>query len=60
MTQPCVTGRRSGDVETLQSETTTWAHDASVQQRSVDRQMRDDDDRCKPNNVYPELHPLQS
>lgn len=45
ITRQWVANRRIGDIETLQSETAAWAHDVSVQQRTVDWQMRLDDAR---------------
>ena len=59
MTRQCVANRRIGDIETLQNETAAWAHDVSVQQRTVDWQMRLDDARCKIKSVYPKIQPLQ-
>lgn len=59
MTRQCVASRRIGDIETLQSETAAWAHDVSVQQRTVDWQMRLDDARCKLKSVYPKIQPIQ-
>ena len=59
MTRQCVANRRIGDIETLQNETAAWAHDVSVQQRTVDWQMRLDDARCKLKSVYPKIQPLQ-
>lgn len=55
MTRQCVSNRRIGDVETLQRETSAWAHDVSIRQRTVDWQMRLDDARCKLKSVYPKI-----
>jgi len=55
MTRQCVANRRIGDIETLQQETSAWAHDVSIQQRTVDWQMRLDDARCKLKSVYPKI-----
>ncbi|MEZ6104498.1 MAG: IS630 family transposase [Pirellulaceae bacterium] len=59
MTRQCVANRRIGDLETLQRETATWAEDVSIQQRTVDWQMRLDDARCKFKSVYPKILPVQ-
>lgn len=55
LTRQCVSGRRIGDIATLRSETTAWAEDVSIQQRTVDWQMRLDDARCKLKSIYPKL-----
>ena len=55
MTRQCVANRRIGDSQTLQNETTAWADDVSIKQRTVDWQMRLDDARCKLKSVYPRI-----
>ncbi len=55
MTRQCVRQRRIGDIETLQRETSSWANDVSLRQRTVDWQMRLDDARCKLKSVYPKI-----
>jgi hypothetical protein len=55
MTRQCVAGRRIPDVQTLSSETTNWAEDVSINQRTVDWQMKLDDARCKLKSVYPKI-----
>jgi hypothetical protein len=55
MTRQCVAGRRIPDVQTLSSETTAWAEDVSMNQRTVDWQMKLDDARCKLKSVYPKI-----
>lgn len=60
MTRQCVANRRIGDMETLQNETASWAHDVNVQQRAVDWRMRLNDARCKLKSVYPKIQPPQS
>lgn len=55
MTRQCVSGRRIADIETLSSETSAWAEDVSVNQRTVDWQMKLDDARCKLKSVYPKI-----
>jgi hypothetical protein len=60
LTRQCVSGRRIGDIATLRSETTAWAEDVSIQQRTVDWQMRLDDARCKLKSIYPKILSEQS
>ena len=55
LTRQCVSGRRIGDVETLRRETTAWAEDVSIRQRTVDWRMRLDDARCKLKSIYPNI-----
>lgn len=55
MTRQCVSNRRIGDIETLQRETSAWANDVSIHQRTVDWQMRLDGARCKLKRVYPKI-----
>ena len=59
MTRQCVAKRRMGDLDTLQGETAAWAKDVSIQQRTVDWQMRLDDARCKLKSVYPKILPVK-
>ena len=55
ITRQCVSGRRIGDIETLQAEITAWSTDVNSTQRGVDWQMRIDDARCKLKFVYPKI-----
>lgn len=55
LTRQCVSNRRLGDMETLSREATAWAEDVSIQQRTVDWQMRIDDARCKLKSIYPKI-----
>ena len=55
ITRQCVANRRIGDVATLQHETSAWASEVSIKQRTVDWQMRLDDARCKLKSVYPKI-----
>lgn len=55
MTRQCVSGRRIPDMKTLASETDAWAEDVTVNQRTVDWQMRLDDARCKLKSIYPKI-----
>lgn len=55
MTRQCVSNRRLGEAETLARETAAWAEDVSIQQRTVDWQMRLDDARCKLKSIYPKI-----
>lgn len=53
LTRPCVSGRRFGDIETLQREVTAWSTDVNATQRGVDWQMKIDDARTKLKSLYP-------
>ena len=55
LTRQCVSGRRIGDIETLQAEITAWSSDVNRIQRGVDWQMRIDDACCKLTSVYPKF-----
>ncbi len=55
VTRQCVAGRRFGDAETLQAETSAWSTDVNATQRGVDWQMKIDDARCKLKSVYPKI-----
>ena len=55
MTRQCVSGRRIGDIEILQDETTAWSTDVNSTQRGVDWQMKIEDARCKLKSVYPKI-----
>ena len=53
LTRQCVAGRRFGNIETLQAETTAWSTDVNKTQRGVDWQMKVNDARSKLKSVYP-------
>jgi hypothetical protein len=53
LTRQCTSGRRFGDIETLQHETTAWSSDVNSTQRGVDWHMKIDDARIKLKSVYP-------
>ena len=55
MTRQCIDGRRFGNIDTLQAETTAWSSDINTLQRGVDWQMKVDDARCKLASVYPKI-----
>ena len=55
LTRQCVSGRRLGDIETLQAEIAAWSTDVNNTQRGVDWQMKIDDARCKLKSVYPKI-----
>lgn len=55
MTRQCITGRRFGDVSSLQEETKAWSTDINSTQRGVDWQMKVDDARYKLSSVYPKI-----
>lgn len=53
MTRQCLDGRRIGDIETLQAETTAWDTAINQKQRGVDWQFKIDDARIKLKTLYP-------
>lgn len=53
LTRQCIRGRRFGDIEMLQDETTAWSNDVNGTQRGVDWQMKVDDARYKLISIYP-------
>lgn len=55
MTRQCLSGRRIGELETLQKEIAAWSTDVNDSQRGVDWQMKITDARCKLKSVYPKI-----
>ena len=55
MTRQCLSGRRIGDIETLQKEIASWSTDVNNSRRGVDWQMKISDARCKLKSVYPKI-----
>ena len=55
MTRQCISGRRIGEIETLQREIGAWSTDVNNSQRGVDWQMKISDARCKLKAVYPKI-----
>jgi hypothetical protein len=55
MTRQCISGRRIGNIETLQEEIGAWSTDVNDSQRGVDWQMKITDARCKLKSVYPKI-----
>ncbi len=55
MTRQCISGRRIGNIETLQKEIGAWSTDVNNSQRGVDWQMKITDARCKLKSVYPKI-----
>ena len=55
MTRQCLSGRRIGDIETLQKEIAAWSTDVNNSQRGVDWQMKISDARCKLKSVHPKI-----
>ena len=55
LTRQCISGRRIGDLETLQAEIAAWSNHVNQTQRGVDWQMKIDDARCKLKSVYPKI-----
>jgi hypothetical protein len=55
LTRQCVDGRRFGDIDMLQKETSAWSRDVNSRQKGVDWQMKIDDARTKLASVYPKI-----
>ena len=55
LTRQCVSGRRFGELATLQSEIGSWSTDVNNTQRGVDWQFRIDDARIKLKSLYPKI-----
>lgn len=55
LTRQCVSGRRFGVLETLQSEIAAWSNDVNNTQRGVDWQMKVKDARGKLKSLYPKI-----
>ena len=55
LTSQCVSGRRFGDLNTLQSEIGAWSAAVNLTQRGVDWQMKVEDARGKLKSVYPNI-----
>ena len=55
MTRQCPSGRRIGDLGTLQSEIAAWATDVNDRQRGVDWRMTITDARCKIKPIYSKI-----
>ena len=55
MTRQCPSGRRIGDLGTLQSEISAWSTDVNDRQRGVDWCMTITDARCKRKSIYPKI-----
>ena len=55
MTRQCLSGRRIGELETLQKEIAAWSTDVNNSQRGVDWRMKITDARCKLKSVYPKI-----
>lgn len=55
LTRQCVSGRRFGELETLQVEIAAWSSDVNDTQRGVDWQMRISDARSKLKSLYPKI-----
>ncbi len=55
MTRQCLSGRRTGDLETLRTEIAAWSTYVNSRQRGVDWRMRIGDARRKLKSVYPKI-----
>lgn len=53
LTSQCLTGRRIGELDFLQSEIRTWSEKTNAKQRGVDWQFKIDDARRKLKRLYP-------
>jgi hypothetical protein len=55
LTSQCLTGRRIGELEVLQSEIGTWSDKTNSKQRGIDWQFQIDDARTKLKKLYPKF-----
>ena len=55
MTSQCLRGRRSDELEVLQSEIGMWSEKTTAKQRGVDCQFQIDDARQKLKRLYPNI-----
>lgn len=55
MTRQCISGRRLGDIETLQKEIKAWSTDVNDSQRGVEWHMKISDARCRLKSIYPKI-----
>ena len=55
LTSQCLTGRRIGEIEKLQSETEAWSERTNLKQRGIDWQFKVDDARTKLKRLYPKI-----
>lgn len=55
MTRQCISGRRLGDIETLQKEIKAWSTDVNDSQRGVEWHMKISAARCRLKSIYPKI-----
>ena len=55
LTSQCLTGRRIGELDFLQSEIRTWSEKTNAKQRGVDWQFKINDARRKLKRLYPKI-----
>lgn len=55
LTSQCLTGRRIGELDFLQSEIRAWSEKTNAKQRGVDWQFQIDDARRKLKRLYPKI-----
>jgi hypothetical protein len=55
LTSQCLSGRRIGELDYLQSEIRTWSEKTNAKQRGVDWQFKFDDARRKLKRLYPKI-----
>jgi hypothetical protein len=55
LTSQCLAGRRTGDVEILQSEIEVWSDKTNAKQRDIDWQFTIDNARTTLKKLYPKI-----
>lgn len=55
MTSQCLSGRRIGELDKLQSEIAAWSEKTNAKQRGVDWHFKTDDARIKLKKLYPQI-----
>ncbi|MCP4448484.1 MAG: IS630 family transposase, partial [Myxococcales bacterium] len=55
MTNQCLSGRRIGEFDKLQSEIASWSKNTNAKQRGVDWHFKIDDARNKLKKLYPQI-----
>jgi hypothetical protein len=55
MTSQCLSGRRIGELDKLQSEIASWSQKTNAKQRGVDWHFKIDDARYKLKKLYPQI-----
>jgi hypothetical protein len=55
LTRQCLSDRRLGELELLQTEIRAWYEQTNARQRGIDWQFKIDDARCKLKRLYPKI-----